>query len=1099
MHRIMRHAPLLSTWFALLSSLAMFGDASAQDIPRPEHPRPDAVRNHWNNLNGSWSFRFDPQNQGLQQRWYQPGTPGFELKIQVPFCWESPLSGIKRPDYIGVAWYTRTFEVPATFPKDQRVWLHFEAVDESATVWVNGRQVARHDGGYSPFSADITEALDPAGPQVVTVRVDDPTTPEHPTGKQVGWYTRTSGIWQTVWLEARPPSAISSWTIRTTIKPAAAEIRVTRAGDTTRRATLTALVDDPGAKRFTATFEEGKDVVTFSIPIEQPRLWSPDSPQLYDLILELDSGGGAKDVVGTYFGLRTIARGKIGDEPHERILLNEQPIYLRGALDQSFNPQGIYTAPSDEFLREDMASARKLGLNMLRIHIKPDEPRRLYWADKLGVLILEDMPNTWRQTPQARRTWEQTMREVVQRDHNHPAIITWVAFNETWGLGRPEEYKADRDTQDWVSRMVSEIRRLDPTRLVEDNSPCNYDHIPNTDLNSWHFYIDDPAAARRHIEEVVNQTSPGSGFNYCPGLKQGTAPLINSEYGGVSAGGGDRDVSWCFRDLTTQLRRHPKIQGYVYTELADIEWEHNGFLNYDRTPKQFGYDAFAAGMTVADLQGADFIGYDAPPAIVARPGETLKLPVFVSHYSHRTGRPSLRWSLVRLVGEPREGAQPVPGFGATIPVAWKPYTVVNLSPLELKLPSQRLIGALTLELLDAEGRRVAANYVNLVVRPDGDQPRIERDPGDDRAVIVRFAPNDYARKRWSGATTAPEGKVAGQGHGVFEYHLKLPEEVLGARPSRITLEFEAAARAGRAKVDWPLRINAQDFPQTDSRSFATRLQVSIDNQLIANQVIDDEPADSRGVLSHLAGVEHGGYGRKLVIPFDVTDAMRQSWSSGQPLVLRFAVAEQAEVPGGFTLFGAKLGALSEDPLLRIVTSQPLPPRLGASPTASLAVDRATSRRQVLLATGEQVADKSDLKATNWAFTTIDPGLTWNQPGHADSTWRRGRGGFGTAGTPGLRVNTRWDTPTIWLRAEVDLPAFQADDSLILRLFHDENVEIFVNGEQIFQARGYVTAYQDHVLNEQQRSRFRVGKNVLAVRCRQTGGGQGIDLGLVLEP
>ena len=207
------------------------------------------------------------------------------------------------------------------------------------------------------------------------------------------------------------------------------------------------------------------------------------------------------------------------------------------------------------------------------------------------MLIMEDMPNTWRQNATARKAWESTMREVVARDRNHPSIFAWVDFNETWGLGDPPAYKKDKDTQAWVKSMVAETRKLDPTRLVEDNSPCNYDHVEGSDLNSWHFYIDDHKSARLHIEDVVKRSVPGSPFNYCPGEKMNTSPLINSEYGSVSAGGGDRDVSWGFRDLTTQLRRHNKIQGYIYTELTDIEWEHNGFFDYDRGKKEFGYDA----------------------------------------------------------------------------------------------------------------------------------------------------------------------------------------------------------------------------------------------------------------------------------------------------------------------------------------------------------------------------------------------------------------------------------------------------------------------------------------------------------------------------
>ena len=198
-------------------------------------------------------------------------------------------------------------------------------------------------------------------------------------------------------------------------------------------------------------------------------------------------------------------------------------------------PEGhLHGAANDDFLKGDMIIAKQMGLNALRIHIKPDEPRRLYWADRLGVLLIQDMPNTWRQNRGAREAWEHTMREAVLRDRNHPAIIAWVAFNETWGLGRPEEYKNDRDTQAWVGKMVEEIRVLDGhERLVEDNSPCNNDHVADTDLNSWHFYIDDHRQARRHIEEVVARTKPGSDFNYCPGLSQSSVPLINSEYGAV--------------------------------------------------------------------------------------------------------------------------------------------------------------------------------------------------------------------------------------------------------------------------------------------------------------------------------------------------------------------------------------------------------------------------------------------------------------------------------------------------------------------------------------------------------------------------------------
>ena len=219
----------------------------------------------------------------------------------------------------------------------------------------------------------------------------------------------------------------------------------------------------------------------------------------------------------TYFGLRTIARGKYGDAPYERILLNGKPIYLRAALDQSFNPKGIYTAPDDDFLKRDLIIAKIMGLNGLRIHIKPDEPRRLYWADKLGLLILEDMPNTWRQNAEARDgVGSDDARGRRPRPATTPRSSPGSPSTRPGASARPPTYKTDKDTQDWVSGWSPTIRKLDPTRLVEDNSPCNYDHVEDTDLNSWHFYIDDHDGAKRHIDDVVAQTEAGQRVQLLP-------------------------------------------------------------------------------------------------------------------------------------------------------------------------------------------------------------------------------------------------------------------------------------------------------------------------------------------------------------------------------------------------------------------------------------------------------------------------------------------------------------------------------------------------------------------------------------------------------
>lgn len=1062
------------------------------DIPRPEHPDPMAVRPHWENLNGNWEFRFDAQDEGQAKGWFEPGAEGFDKTIVVPFPWESRLSGVKAAkDAPKVGWYRRTFRVPAAFPRDQRVWMRFGAVDWRADVWVNGKKVGEHDGGYTPFELDISDAVKRDDDNVVVVRAHDPTDPSLPTGKQIGWYTTTSGIWQTVWLEARPKGRITSFGFATaTLDTPTVLVNVLVAPAEAGNYEVSLESNDPAIGRRSASFATTRDDVeptvhTFVFPVKDAKLWSPESPHLYDVALELKTPSGAVDRIESYFGIRTVERGVYGNEPFERILLNGKPIYLRLALDQSFNPEGIYTAPTDEFLRKDIELAKSLGLNGLRIHIKPDEPRRLYWADKLGLLIMEDMPNTWKQDAQARKAWEATMREVLVRDRNHPAVFSWVAFNETWGLGAPEKYKQDRDTQGWVKAMVGLMKTIDPTRLVEDNSPCNYDHVAATDLNSWHFYIDDHAEAKRHIEEVVEKSAPGSSFNYCPGEAMNSAPLINSEYGAVSAGGGDRDVSWGFRDLTTQLRKHNKIQGYVYTELSDIEWEHNGFVNYDRTPKTFGYDAFVPGMTVADLQGADFVGYDSPPVIVAAPGETMRVPLFVSHYSERSDVPVLRWSIggMNEAGdvdrmEPRER-----------PIEWTQYGVTAQKPIAFRIHGP-FVGALALELVTSDGQRLAANFVNIVVKPETHAPRVER--VSDHEAALRLRPDEISGARWSGGFAATNGKAAGKGEGAFTYKVKLPDSVTKAKPKSVKLRLELSAKADREKVAWAERRNAQDYPQTDARKWPTSALVTINGAKVASVALEDDPADARGVLSHLRAADHGSHGYLIDIESELPPSVRHELAAGNPLVLRLQVPDPGSVAGGLAIYGVETGAYPYNPTLFVQTENDLPADLGIDPRASPAVDTIASRTVTALPTGESDTGPE----ADWAYTTETPGDGWEQAEFDDSSWKRGRGGFGTEGTPGIRVRTPWSAREIWLRTSVDLPELESSDRLVLRFYHDEDLRVIVNGKPLHEARGYVTAYRELVLDDSQRALFHPGTNQIVVHCRQSGGGQGVDVGLI---
>ena len=421
----------------------------AQAGPRPEHPRPDFQRANWLSLNGSWDFRFDPEDAGIRERWWEPGRDFGARKISVPFCWESSLSGVNVKGGLKIGWYRRRFSIPAAWRGDH-AWLRFDAVDWEARVWVNGKELGAHEGGYTPFEFDLAGAAEPGEEATVVVRAFDATDPELPRGKQTPeWYTYTSGIWQTVWLESRPARYISRFTL--TARRAGERWFVDLAaevGGAQGPAPLRVSSPEAGIEAREIGVEQGR--ARASLEVRNPKLWTPDAPHLYGLTLRL-----GEDAVETYFGLRTIGRGRYGDLPHESVLLNGEPVYLRGALDQSFNPLGIYTAPSDAFLRRDIELAKSAGLNLLRIHIKADEPRRLYWADRLGILLMQDMPSNSEHSPRSREAWENTMRAVIERDRNHPSIIAWVAFNETWGLtGKGiAPYAENRETQEWVLRM----------------------------------------------------------------------------------------------------------------------------------------------------------------------------------------------------------------------------------------------------------------------------------------------------------------------------------------------------------------------------------------------------------------------------------------------------------------------------------------------------------------------------------------------------------------------------------------------------------------------------------------------------------------------
>ena len=893
------------------------------DTPRPEYPRPDFQRGtsegiDWICLNGTWEFAFDPHNIGEQNEWYAPeptDNSPWTMQIQVPYPWESlaawgeeeqasnenylsknaylnpeeiTCGGLDREgNYRGeprhtIGWYRKVVSIPENW--GDRVILNFGAVDWEATVWVNGNQIGTHENGYLPFELDITDALTPGESTVIVVRAYDAQDHgEQLAGKQIGWYVRTSGIWQTVYLEPRSATHIAQCHITPDIDNATATFSANIDGDVENtELSLRWICDELSG---TVEVSGNETQWTVSIPPEQLRLWDVDTPNLYDVTLELVAEDTVIDRIFTYFGMRKVSIEQAPGGDYQYIYLNNRPIYLLGALNQSFNPESVYTFLTDEAIRRDIERAKEFGFNFLRLHIKVDEPRLYYWADKLGMLFMCDIPNFGTYTEKAQTHFEETLRGNIDRDYNHPSIISWCNFNETWGLGG-NEYKEMTDRQEWVREMYHLAKSLDTTRLIEDNSPCLYDHV-ETDINSWHFYINDYNQAKEHIANVVAETYPGSAFNYAGDNVQSDAPLINSEYGGISAGAGDKDISWCFKYLTNELRLHPKICGYVYTELQDIEWEHNGFMNYDRSVKEFGYDYL-------DINTLDFIAIDYPPGSVVAPGDEIKADIYASHFSHKTiTDATLHWQLdtMSATGHITRGHA-----SGSVKIPFPQYQVQNVHQLRLVAPDvHQAVGTLHVWVTDHSGTVVARNFINF---EHFTETPIEFRT-DSGTIRLNYTPGSADESSWDESTN-DEQLFSAVGSGYVEYEISLPEALNAADVSELELVFEASSAYGGAR-------------QTEPEKYPSDVTISV-NDVESNTIrIPDCPADARGVLSYIHG-QPGIYGYLQNIKIDPSLVLNGKTNT---LRVRYEVKSDAEAKGGFALYGARMGRYPTGPHLLI--------------------------------------------------------------------------------------------------------------------------------------------------------------------------------------
>ncbi|MFO0957397.1 MAG: glycoside hydrolase family 2 TIM barrel-domain containing protein [Isosphaeraceae bacterium] len=571
------------------------------DGHRPTHPRPQLSRKAWTSLDGNWDFALDPD-----ARWRDPGEIEWGRTICVPFAPETEASGVREPGFYKACWYRRVVTAPS-IPEGARLHLHFGAVDYAATVWADGRMIAQHEGGYTPFTAELPAQ---AGREIeIVVRAeDDPHDLAKPRGKQDWqlvphsiWYPRTTGIWQPVWLEVVPAYSIARlhWTPALERYELGLEAWVD--GDPGDDLRLRVVLRRGPVLLAEDTYRVISGEVHRRIALSDPGiddyrnelLWSPESPTLIRAHLQLlDGEGTVIDEVGSYTALRSVA------VQGDKFVLNGRPLALRLVLDQGYWPGTGQTAPDDASLRRDVELAKAMGFNGVRKHQKIEDPRYLYWADALGLLVWEEMPSAYRFTPTSVRRLAREWTAVIERDRDHPCIIAWVPFNESWGVPDLPDSPTQRH---YVQALYHLTKTLDPTRPVVGND--GWESVA-TDVIGIHDYDDQLARiARRYGAEealgrLYRRERPGGRILILGGDPESQAdhPVVLTEFGGIayspdegtwgySHAGTAEEFAARYARLLLVIRSLPVLAGFCYTQFADTYQEANGLLFADRTPK----------------------------------------------------------------------------------------------------------------------------------------------------------------------------------------------------------------------------------------------------------------------------------------------------------------------------------------------------------------------------------------------------------------------------------------------------------------------------------------------------------------------------------
>jgi hypothetical protein len=851
----------------------------AQDIPLPEHPRPDFERTEWENLNGSWKFGFDSLDTGIKDQWFS-NTKHFPLTIKVPFPWGSPLSGV--PDKADIGWYQKNITVKPDW-KDKRIFITVGASDWESSIWIDNQLVGTHQGGYTPFSFELTKYIQPGKEHSITIRVDDKRRLFTLYGKQ--GYGNARGIWQTIYLDARGKDYIDAFKFIPDIDVNKVKVEVDLSEVSTVERKVNVDIQTPnGAINGVLSVKPGFAKGTLDINIPNPRLWDLEDPYLY--MVNLSHAG---DKVNTYFGMRKISVTNLPGTNYPYISLNNKPVYLQLTLDQSYHPDGFYTFPTDEFMKNEIQMTKDLGLNGLRTHIKIDVPRKLYWADKLGLLVMADLPNSWGEPDAAmQKESEYTLRKMIERDFNHPAIFSWIVFNESWGLQTKvlqNETNKTRSvylptTQNWVASMYYLAKSLDPTRLVEDNSICCGAGHTETDINSWHEYMAGWEWEAR-LASIDKETYPGSGHHFEKGFSQLSQPNINSECGnvwGYEGSTGDVDWSWDYHRMINTFRKYPKVAGWLYTEHHDVINEWNGYWRFDRSPKYSGLSDLAKGMTDKDFHSPIYLSSGNDISATVKPGETIKIPLFISDMAGKSIKDDHLILETIIYGMDNAGHEIVLEK-RNRKIAHFPFINSSLSPEIIKAMSHGGLMRVHWTLKDVDGKIHHHNFFSII---------IPSDVNPEKLVIHSVQPSDYLNAEWSVKKwhILDSLKVNGTGKGFFEYQIPIKGlKLTNVNKASFLVELSSKPLLDKDKDKVVMgdqnymlgarvspHLNPNAYPMTDNYKNPSNIEIYIDGVKTLSKKLEDDPADHRGVLSWHNQLkdkklrEAGTYGEKIEVP-----------------------------------------------------------------------------------------------------------------------------------------------------------------------------------------------------------------------------------------